>query len=239
MYIALIWSEESLPWYVMKLSEMLTKTVLIFSDMLTYDCHGCLILRDSLPYMSMITMAASLSEESLPWYVMKLSEMLTKIVVIFSKMFTYGCLIIRDSLPYMSWKLKLVRCSPSFSWNSVRCLPMLISHETHGEMLIIIVMISVRCSSSLSWYQWDAFLWWYVMVFSEMLTNDCREPQIRSKLTHDCHDCHGTERSAYPWLPWTPCWISNWPLDLSHLQLPPESCGKSTRKNIYMYKYKR
>jgi len=167
---------------------------------------GCLILRDSLPYMSMITMAASFSEESLPWYVMKLSEMLTKIVVIFSKMFTYGCLIIRDSLPYMSWKLKLVRCSPSFSWNSVRCLPMMISHETQwdahhhchdiSEMLIIVVMLSVRCFPMMICHD-------SVRCLSMIAVN------LGYKLTHDCHDCHGTGWAAYPWLPWTPCWISS------------------------------
>ncbi len=96
MYIALIWSEESWPWYVMKLSEMLTKIVMIFSEMLTYDCHGCLWYseRYSLPYTCLET------SKTLSIIFMQLSEMLTY---------------------YKSWN-------------------------------------SVRCSSSLSWYQWDAYL---------------------------------------------------------------------------------
>ncbi len=145
MYIALICSEESLPWYVMKLSEMLTKIVMIFSEILTYDCHGCLILRDSLPYMSEITMAASFSEKSLPyldmsWNSVRCSPRLSlysvrclpmiAMVAWYSEIAYHICLWLpwllhsqRKAYLDMSWNS--VRCSPWLSWFSVRCLPMI------------------------------------------------------------------------------------------------------------------
>jgi hypothetical protein len=106
MYIALICLEEILPWYVMKLSEMLTKIVMIFIEMLTYDCHGCLILRDSLPYMS--------------WHSVRCSPRLSWISV--------------RCAPWLSWYS--VKCSPRLLWCSVRSLHMIAMIATVlGELL--------------------------------------------------------------------------------------------------------